>query len=462
MIDRSATDETRPRHRHQRVRAARRRLVRSLAVLAAALGAVVGPASIADAAPAVPLDVAVAQDGAVLPEVDPASVDMSAERLDRLSAYLDGVVGSGLLPGSITMVARRGGVVHLETDGWMDANQVFELTPEHLFRMYSMTKPITSVAILVLMEEGRLLLDDPVADYLPAFADAQVLVDPDTGETVPAERPITIRDLLTHTSGTIGLGEALADPAPVELDSTSPMSELVDRIAALPLRSQPGERFEYGFGHDIAGVVVENVSGMTLDEFFADRIFGPLAMDDTAFYVPEGDEAMLVDEMVPEPAPGGIDWVAALPGTFSSDKVGESREQFGGGGWGGGVVSTIGDYASFAQMLANDGELGGVRVLSPKSVELMTTSHTGDLATAAGPGYGFGLGVGVRTDLTSRPLIGSVGRYGWGGAAFTTFFVDPAEELVALRFANVFGIDQLPGGADINPLFETFVYGALN
>jgi CubicO group peptidase (beta-lactamase class C family) len=328
--------------------------------------------------------------------------------------------------------------------------------------MYSMTKPITSVAILVLLEEGRLLLDDPVADYIPAFADAQVLVDPASGETVPADRPITIRDLLTHTSGTIGLSEALADPPPVELDSVTPMRVLVDRIAALPLRFQPGERFEYGFGHDIAGVVVENVSGMTLDEFFADRLFGPLGMDDTSFYVPEGEEARLVDEMVPEPIEGGIDWVAALPGTFSSDKVGESREHFGGGGWGGGVVSTIGDYARFAQMLLNEGELDGVRVLSPKSVELMSTSHTGDLPTLAGPGYGFGLGVGVRTDLTSRPVIGSVGRFGWGGAAFTSFFVDPVEELVAVRFANVFGIDQLPGGTDINPLFETFVYGALD
>lgn len=390
-----------------------------------------------------------------------ARVDgVDPERLARLGAYFDGVITRNLLPGNLNLVAHDGVIVDVDVaGGWLDAAKTVPIQRDSLFRMYSMTKPITSVAVLMLMEEGRLLLTDPVARYIPAFADVKVQAE--GGELVAPARPITIRDLLTHTSGTLGLAELIANPGLVQLDAVTPMSELVDRIAALPLRFQPGTRFDYGFGQDIAGVVVENISGQTLDAFLRSRIFEPLGMGDTSFYVPAEKAGRLVPEFGPLPQGSSWTWTPLPPAPFSSDKVGQPQVQFGGGGWGGGVVSTIDDYFRFAQMLANEGELDGARILSRKSVELMTTSHTGDLPTLAGPGYGFGLGVSVRTDLTSRPVVGSVGRFGWSGAGFTYFFVDPTERLVAIRFANVLGIEALPGVGDINPTFDTLVYQAL-
>lgn len=382
------------------------------------------------------------------------------DRQDRVTAYNRQLVATNLLPNSSTLIVRDGQEVQFDVAGWADADRRVPAARDGLYRMYSMTKPITAVAVLTLVEEGKLRLSDPVSAYLPAFADQKV--QQADGALVPAARPVTIRDLLTHTSGTIGLSEVLATPGIVELDATSPMAVLVDRLAALPLRAQPGEKFEYGFGLDIAGVVVEKVTGQSLEDALHERIFGPLGMRDTAFYVQPGDEKRLVQEQAPVPAADGTwTWTALPPAIFSSDKVGDARGHFGGGGWGGGVVSSIDDYARFARMLAGHGELDGVRILSRKSVEMMTANHTGSLPTLGGPGYGHGLGLGVRTDLTANPTLGTVGTFGWSGAGFTTFWVDPVEDLVVVRFTNVLGADQLPGFAQITPTFANLVYQSI-
>lgn len=318
-----------------------------------------------------------------------------------------------------------------------------------------MTKPITTVAILMLYEEGRLQLDDPVSLYIPTFKNQVVTAG---GETVPAEREITIRDILTHTSGTIGLypGMALIP----DLNETSPISEIVDNIAELPLSFQPGTSWEYGFGHEIAGVVVEVISGKTLDEFFRERIFEPLGMKDSSFYLPEDKASRLVP--IYTRTPEGDAWKLQLlgPAFYASDKVNGPKVQFGGGGWGGGVLSTTQDYARFAQMLLNGGELDGVRILGRKTVELMSTIHTEDYLTLYGTGWGFGFGVAILEDITGIPNVGSVGRFGWSGAASTYYFVDPEEDLIAILLTQVM---EGPGPAGFNPYhtFDTLVYQAL-
>ncbi len=445
-----------------------RSLTRRAVALLLAAGLVAGWAGTADAGPAdEPTTTTTTSTSATvaLPTTTstptPVDVeDMSRPRLERLAAYMAGVVDQGQLPGVVTLVARHGQVVHLEAQG--SDGKGGQLHPDALFRMYSMTKVMTSVAVMTLVDEGRLELGNPVSAYLPAFADVQVQ---EGGALVAPARPITIRDLLDHTSGTIGLTEALTPPSPLVLDATSPISTIVDQIAALSLRAQPGARFEYGFGQEIAGVIVEKVTGQTLEEVFQDRIFGPLGMTDSSFYVPADKADRLVPELIPTPAVApdeGFTW-SPVPGPtpYSSDKIDPLGHQFGGGGWGGGVVTTISDYARFAQMLLDGGQLDGARVLSRKSVELLSASHTGTLPTLAGPGYGFGLGVGVRTDLVAHPVPGSVGRYGWSGAAFTYFFIDPSEDLVAIRLANVFGVEAVPGLATLNDRFDALVYAAV-
>ncbi|MGE3355827.1 MAG: serine hydrolase domain-containing protein [Acidimicrobiia bacterium] len=395
--------------------------------------------------------------GAVAGATPPPDDAPDNERLERITAFNRELVESNLLPNSSTLVYHHGREVQFDVAGYADAARQEPATRDGLYRMYSMTKAITATAVMTLVEEGKVRLDDPVSAYLPSFADQKV--QQADGSLVPAARPVNLRDLLTHTSGTVGLTEALTTPGLVQLDATTPMATLVDRIAALPLRSQPGTAYEYGFGLDIAGVVVEVVTGQTLEEALHERVFVPLGMHDTSFYVQPGDEDRLVQEQGPAPATDGTwSWVALPSAIYSSDKVGSARQHFGGGGWGGGVVSTIDDYARFARMLAGEGELDGVRVLSRKSVELMTTNHTGTLATNGGPGYGHGFGMGVRLDLTSNPTLGTVGQFGWSGAGFTTFWVDPTEDLVAVRFTNVLGADQLPGFGRISPTFANLVY----
>jgi len=403
-----------------------------------------------------------------LPRVEPEEVGLSSEGLARIRPAMQEFIDRKYAPCVLTLVARHGKVAHLEVGGMMDIESGKPVTEDTIFRMYSMTKPITGVATLMLYEEGHFHLEDPISKFLPAFKDPVVSVfDPPRGYvptpspfglTVPAGREITIRDCLTHTTG-LASGRrtpiSLLGPyrqamqgmafAPGEgAGEVLTMRETVERLAGLPLSFHPGSAWEYGFSNSVAGVLVEVITGQTLDEFFKERIFEPLGMNDTSFYLREEDIGRFATNYALRNDEG--EWtmvVVDVPET--SAKVKGPRVVFGGGGEMGGVLSTISDYARFAQMLLNGGELDGNRLLSRKTVDLMTTNHTGDLYVwLRGYGYGWGLGVSVRTDMTGRSAIGNVGEYGWGGAACTQYFADPKEDMLGLMFSQVMNAAMKP------------------
>jgi CubicO group peptidase (beta-lactamase class C family) len=383
--------------------------------------------------------------GQALPAAAPDDLGFSPERLDRLSDALQAYVDEGRLPGAVVLVARHGHVALAEAFGHRDREAGTAQRTDDLFRIASQTKLLVSVAALILQEEGRLLLSHRVSRWLPEFAETTVAVARDDGgyDEVPAERPITVHDLLTHTSG-VGYGDGPARDrwaaAGIQgwyfADRDEPVAATVGRMGALPFDAQPGERFVYGYSTDILGAVVERASGVDLDTFLRRRILEPLGMVDTHFYVPpEKRERLTVvysasdSGLVRAPDPGGM----VGQGMY----VDGPRASFSGGA---GLVSTAGDYARVLQMLLNGGELDGVRILSPKSVELMTSDHLP--AIYGEQAYGFGLGVQVTTDLGAAAHLGSRGEYGWGGAYHSSYWVDPAEELVVVYMTQL-----IPAGA---------------
>ena len=398
-----------------------------------------------------------------VPPATPASVGMSAERLNRLSSTVQRHVDEKRSAGVVAIVVRQGKVVYLEAFGKRDIEAGAPMQKDTIFRIASMSKAITSVAAMVLLEEGKLLLNDPVSKFIPAFAKTTVMVPPPAGavagtpvSAVPARRPITIRDLLTHTAG-IGYGagpaEALYKAANVHMwyfaDKAEPIATTIDRLAPLPFDAQPGEKYVYGFNTDILGVVVEKASGMSLDEFFRTRIFQPLKMVDTHFYLPVDKRGRLaavysmVDGTLTRAGDAGMGQGAYVDGP---------RQSFSGGA---GLLSTATDYARFMQALVNGGELDGVRVLSPKTVELMTSNHVGTLFNEGR--LGFGLGFDVIEHLGRAGVPGSVGLFGWGGAYHTTFWGDPKEQVVAVLMEQL-----LPnGGSDLHGKFRALVYQAI-
>ena len=414
----------------------------------------------------------------------PEEVGFSSECLARIRPAMQKFIDREHAPCVITLAARHGKVAHFEIQGMMDIESKKPVEKDTIFRMYSMTKPITGVAALMLYEEGHFQLEDPISRFIPAFKNPVVSVfDPPKGYvpapsplglTVPAQREITVRDCLTHTTGLASARRtpiALLGPfrqvmqgtafAPgEETDTVLTMKERVERLAKLPLSFHPGSAWEYGYSNSVAGVLVEVISGKTLDEFFRERIFEPLGMNDTSYYLPEEkigrfatNYALRNDEdkwkMV----------VADVPET--SAKVKGPKVVFGGGGEMGGVLSTVADYARFAQMLLNGGELDGNRLLSRKTVDLMTTNHTGDLYVwLRGYGYGWGLGVSVRTEMTGRSTVGSTGEYGWGGAACTQYFADPKEDMFGLMFSQVMNARAKPDFT-MREDFHRLVYQAL-
>jgi len=327
-----------------------------------------------------------------------------------------------------------------------------------IFRIASQTKAVTSVAVMMLQEEGKLLLDDPVARYIPEFATARVAMkapgqDVRGYSTVPLQRPITLRDLLTHTAG-ISYGEGPAKEEYVAAgirgwflaDKPEPIGEIVKKLAALPFDAQPGEKFVYGYNTDILGHVVERVSGLSLAQFFETKITGPLGMTDTHFFLPENKVNRLASVY-------GIDEKEGLK------LVEDGRDNFYVKGpricylGGAGLLSTAEDYASFLVMLLRGGELSGVRLLSPKSVELMTADHVANLYGAEG----YGLGFWVTNRLGRNGMPGSVGAFGWGGAYHTVYWVDPGEKLVALLMTQL-----LPAGSsDLHGKFRALVYQSI-
>ena len=416
-----------------------------------------------------------------LPSVEPAEVGLSAERLDRLEDVVQGYVDDGAIGGAVTLVARKGGQAHLKAYGLAEPGS--PMTPDAIFRIASMTKPITSVAVMMLYEEGLFKLNDPIGQYLPALASLEVLTPTAAGDDsysrVPARRPVTIRHLLTHTSG-IGyrfLGELGQDSKQRLLsdlyrdggvgagadglaENGGTIEDLVSALGQLPLLHEPGAAFTYGMSDEVLGRLVEILSGMTFDEFLRTRLFDPLGMTDTYFYIPEQKADRLASLYAPSPTGG----VAAVEGTVANGHLiysatystGEHRTYFSGGG---GLSSTVHDYSRFAQMLLNGGELDGVRILSPITIDLMTTDHIGDIpaGTIVQPGSGgFGLGLAVRGRPGADGELGSEGAYYWSGFFNTSFWVDPKEELIGILMTQVF-----PSGSDIQERFRIMAYQAI-
>lgn len=395
---------------------------------------------------------------APLPKAKPAAVGLSAERLDRLTRVMQEYIDQGKIAGLVTLIARKGQVAYLEAFGKLDLAAGTPIPANAIFRIASQTKAVTSVAVMILQEEGRLLLDDPVSKYIPEFAGARVAVqaadkDAKGYTTVPVKRPITIRDLLTHTAG-ISYGEG---PAKNEYlaagihgwflaDKPVPIGEIVKKLAALPFDAQPGEKWVYGYNTDILGYLVERVSGMSLANFFARNITGPLGMADTHFFLPE-DKLPRFTSVYGVDEQGGLKLVEDARENFY---VKGPRVCYAGGA---GLLSTAEDYARFLIMLLQGGELGGIRVLSPKSVELMTADHMGSLYGS----QGYGLGFWVMDRLGRSGQLGSVGAYGWGGAYHTSYWVDPAEKLVAVLMTQL-----LPAGSsDLHGKFRALVYQSI-
>jgi CubicO group peptidase (beta-lactamase class C family) len=395
-----------------------------------------------------------------LTQVAPEAAGMSTARLERLTQALQEYVDAGQLAGAVTLVARRGSIVYLDAVGDRDLESGDAMEPDDLFRIASQSKAVVSVAAMILQEEGKLLLSDPVSEYIPEFRQTTVAVRRSGGgyDVVPANRQITIRDLLTHTSG-LSYGSGVAaerwEAAGIQgwyfADRDEPIAETAKRIAALPLDAHPGQQWIYGYSTDVLGAVVEKASGEPLDRFLAARIFQPLGMTDTHFYVPAGK----VDRIATVYSAGdeGLSRTADCCGMVSQGAYAEGpRQSFSGGA---GLVSTASDYGRFLQMLLNGGELDGERVLGRKTVELMTTNHLGEISFNAG--QGFGLGFSIVEDLGERGIPGSVGEFGWGGAYHSTYWVDPEEDLVVVYLTQL-----LPaGGIDDHARLRALIYQAI-
>ena len=381
--------------------------------------------------------------------VSPESVGFSSARLKRVDQVMQKYVDQGKLPGVLSLVARRGQVAHLSKVGWMDVEAQKPIAFDTLFRIYSMTKPLTSVAVMMLYEEGHFFLNDPVAKYIPEFEDAKVFVrKTETGvELDNLKRPLTIHHLLTHTGG-LSYGFDENDYVDKQIQNRvwrhhhdNPditLEEFVHRIAMCPLRTQPGTEFYYSLSIDVLGYLVQVVSGQPFDAFLQERILGPLGMVDTAFDVPESKLDRFAVNYTPDKEKKGLD-VLDAPETSRYAKP--TRCPAGGMG----LVSTLGDYYRFAQMLCNKGELDGQRLLGRKTVELMRSNHLRDGVCRDGnPALGFGLGFGVTLDAERTQTLESVGTYGWGGAATTRFEIDPQEELVHIEMTQLMDNDSVP------------------
>ena len=366
----------------------------------------------------------------------PTEAGLSPAGLARIGAYLKNEIASNKIPGAAVMIQRHGKIAYYETFGVRDPATKAPMTANTIFRIYSMSKPITTVAAMMLVEEGKLQLGDPVAKFIPAFKDVKVGVEKkgDDGkmalDLVPSRRPMTVQDLMRHTSGiTYGFfGEGLVKKAYVDAKMFSDDVDnagFADRIAKLPLAYQPGSTWDYSHSTDILGRVVEVVSGKSLYQFEKERILDPLGMKDTSFYVTDKAKQSLIAEPFPEDRKIGNDAQMGDP------RIARKWESGGGG-----MMSTLSDYARFTKMLLNGGLLDGKRYLSPKTIAYMGSNHIGPGSGVVpgpyylpGPGFGFGLGFAVRTDPGISMMEGSVGEMNWSGAGGTTFWVDPKEDM---------------------------------
>lgn len=392
--------------------------------------------------------------------VTPEQAGFSSERLRRLDAAMQRYVDQGKIAGIVTVAARPEAVVQCGIYGKANIAADQPMRDDTMFRIYSMTKPITSVAALMLYEQGDLRLSDPVAKYIPAFTEVQVLEDPDAGgTTVPPTRPPTVHDLLTHTAGlSYGFDQnSFLDRlyqervwGPQRTNPEATLAMLVGELARLPLAHQPGTQFRYSMATDVLGYLVEVVSGMPFSEFLQQRIFTPLDMTDTSFHVPAEKQARFAANY----GPGEDGSLKVIDDPATSHYMHQTQTPSGGGG----LVSTAPDYLRFAQMLLNKGEFQGTRLLGRKTVELMTMNHLPDGVHPFGnPAEGFGLGVSVLENVAKTQRLGSVGNYGWGGAANTFYWGDPQEGLIGLLMLQYMPSGTHPVIAD----FQTLLYQAL-
>jgi CubicO group peptidase (beta-lactamase class C family) len=405
---------------------------------------------------------AVAQD---LPAAKPESLGLSAERLDRIANVVQHDIDDMRIAGAVTLVVRRGHVAWFKAQGMMDREAGKPMPPDAMFRICSMSKPITSVGVMMLYEEGKFLLDDPVSKYLPEFKNPKVLVKPASGEpyTIPATKEITIRDLLRHTSGLtynwnpdLGPMYEKANVASGLLQYDGTIGDSVKQLAGLPLLFNPGDRFEYSLGVDVLGRLVEVVSGKPLDEFFRTRIFEPLGMKDTYFFPPDNKLGRLATAYTYYPDKG-LNRFPDTPireGTFvySADYPSKGPKKLFSGG--AGLVSTAMDYARFCQMMLDEGKVGNTRLLSRKTVELMTHDQLGKI----GPDQSFGLGFGIEGVKGPLGELGSAGEYNWGGFFYTGFTIDPKEQMIVVFMAQLHPTGDLTLDRQVNEL----AYQAIN
>lgn len=384
-----------------------------------------------------------------IPRAVPEEVGMSAARLERIAPVIQRWVDDGKIPGALTMIAREGKLVHFEKVGMQDIATATPIEFDTIFRIYSMTKPITSVAVMMLYEEGHYQLNSPVSDFIPAFKDMKVYAN--HGDAiVDAEREMTIKHLLTHTSGLIYGGDWVHPINDQYREATffdGDLEHMVNELGKIPLLHHPGDAWNYGMSTDVLGYLVEVVSGMPFAEFLTKRILEPLGMVDTDFSVP--DEKADRYATLYEPTEDGDIQVLENPpvstGPLSFFHAG-----------GAGLQSTAADYLRFCQMMLNEGELNGNRLLGRKTVELIRMNHIAeDWQPLWRTGSGFGLGFAVITNVAETHSLGSVGTYSWGGLASTTFWIDPVEDLVAIFMT------QLIGDSPFHPQFRVLTYQAI-
>ena len=400
-----------------------------------------------------------------LTSAKPESVGLSSDRLERIATVVKHDIDDKRIAGAVTLVVRHGKVAWFKAQGMSDREAAKPMPNDAMFRICSMTKPITSVAVMMLYEEGKFLLEDPVSKYLPEFKSPKVLVKPAKGEpySIPATKEITIRDLLRHTSGItyqwnddLGPMYEKANVASGLLQYDGTIGDSVKQLAALPLLFNPGDKFEYSLGIDVLGRLVEVVSGKPLDDFFRTRIFEPLGMKDTYFFPPENKLDLLATAYTYYPDKG----LNRFPDTpiregsfaYSADYPSRGPKKLFSGG--AGLVSTAMDYARFCQMMLNDGKVGNTRLLSRKSVELMTHDQLGKISQDMGFGIGFGVD-GAKSPLSE---LGSVGSYGWGGFFYTEFSIDPKEEMIVIFMAQL----HPTGDLTLNRQVHELAYQAIN
>lgn len=413
------------------------------------------------------------------PAVKPEDAGFSSDKLSRIHPALQTYISRKYAPNFVTLVARNGRIVHHEVQGYMDFESKKPAELDTIFRLYSNTKPVTGIAAMICVEEGLFSLDDPVSKYISSFKNQRVRMPAGQGPmmgtpTVPVNREMTIRDCLRNTTGI-----TTARRAPLSYltefkdlvtragllgglggDPATGVRETVEALGQLPLEAQPGTEFEYHVGFPIAGVVIETVTGKTLEEFYTERIFKPLGMRDTSIFL--DDEKLKHFPSMYTPVNRSGKWsLALMEKPEQSRKLNGPRNKFDAGGGDGGILSTAADYARVGQMLLNKGELDGVRILSRRSVEIMTANHTGSMDLKLSiPSFGWGIGVGVIRETANPPMYRSVGTYGWGGAAGTYMFIDPKEDLLCVCFTQVFG-HQTMGDNTYLEDFERLVYQAL-